>query len=370
MSANLAQNTGGFRAPDEYVLASSSANADTSHLQSNNPYRSPGSGPGLSGGTHDQYPNYDPPSYEQAAPAHIPPTGDCKREQELQEASRSGPSHAGPSNAPDAYQIAQPTDPANNTPSLMSKVMSKLNPRDPLDPPPTCFNRVVPAHSPETAYPTLLQPFIIHSKPGKKFLGGAFAKTGTPALHRHDVLAEDWVRLLEDIHIAASLTTDQIITSNVIPMAMSVGLFGLLITDEIEEDMKKKNVGNVVQLLQIWNERFFRPRRLEITLCRGDYRVPTRSSDRVRQPAPDRPDARPLAMSYDSSGSGSSSSSSDNENESREQSKAERKQIKREKKAQKQEKKRVRQDERKKHRADIKKEKRSKEPFRLTVISV
>jgi hypothetical protein len=139
--------------------------------------------------------------------------------------------------------------------------MSKLSSRDPLDPPPICFSRVIPAPSQETTYQNLPQPLVIHSKPGKKFLDDAFVTTGTPALHKHDVLAEDWVRLLEDIGIVARLTTGQKITAGVLPMTMSVGFSGFFISRAIEKGMKRRNAESVVQLLQIWNERFFGPRR-------------------------------------------------------------------------------------------------------------
>jgi hypothetical protein len=120
MSASLTQNLGGFRTPDTYMHIPSSANADTSQLQSNNPYDSPSPVLGPSGGTHDQYPNYGPPSYEQATSVAPPPIlGDFKREQECQETPHSGPSFAGPSSRPDAYQAAQPTAPTRNSPDFM-----------------------------------------------------------------------------------------------------------------------------------------------------------------------------------------------------------------------------------------------------------
>ncbi|KAG8692045.1 hypothetical protein FRC11_007011 [Ceratobasidium sp. 423] len=256
--------------------------------------------------------------------------------------------------------------------------MAKVKPRDPLDPPPMCFSRVVPAPSPETTYQPLPQPLIIHAKPGKKFLDDAFVTTGTPALHRHDVLADDWVRLLEDIHIVARLSAGQKITAGILPITMHVGFTGFFISRAIERGMKRKNVGGVMQLLQIWNERFFKPRRLDVILCRGDYRVATSSNDKVRLPAPDRPHARPRSMSHASSSS-SSSSSSDSEHEPvrRGLSKSERKQMKRERRAERREQRgarreerRERREERREHKAYRREEKKSKEPYRLVVVSI
>lgn len=139
--------------------------------------------------------------------------------------------------------------------------MARLNPRDPLDPPPPCFSRVIAPPSEDTTYEQLPHPLVIDAKPGKKFLDEAFATTGTPALYRHDVLAEDWVRLLEDIQIVARLTGGQRVVAGALPVTMHIGFSGFLVSRAIEKGMKKKNAGNVVKLLDIWNERFFKPRR-------------------------------------------------------------------------------------------------------------
>ncbi|CAE7225365.1 unnamed protein product, partial [Rhizoctonia solani] len=325
MSANITHNLGGFREPGLAPATDTSLNS----LQSNNPYRpSPVPGP-----SDEQYPAYDPPSYEQitsTAPSPIASfAADSKGKRESRDLDYESQPIAGPSSSlvpPQASQRAQPNPPVGGSGDFVDQAIAKINPRDPLDPPPICFSRVIPAPSPEITYQTLPQPLVIHAKPGKTFLDGAFVTTGTPGLHKHDVLAEDWVRLLEDIQIVARLTAGQKITAGILPMTMHVGFAGLFISRAIERGMRNKNVGNVTQLLQIWNERFFKPRReclgfsfgmefkracigLEIVLCRGDYRVHASSSDKVRLPAPDRPHARPRSMSHGSNSSSSSSSS-------------------------------------------------------------
>ncbi|CAE6441276.1 unnamed protein product [Rhizoctonia solani] len=258
MSANITQNAGGFRAPGSLAPTGTSSNI----LQSNNPYRQASPAPGPS---DEQYPSYDPPSYEQVAstaPSPIAsPATDSKRERESRELAYEGQPLAGPSTSLAPPQGAQPMSPASGSADLVDQAMAKINPRNPLDPPPICFSRVVPAPSSETTYQALPQPFAIHAKPGTKFLNDAFVTTGTPALHKHDVWAEDWVRLLEDIHIVARLTAGQKITAGILPVTMHVGFAGFFISRAIERGMRSKNVDHVMQLLQVWNERFFKPRR-------------------------------------------------------------------------------------------------------------
>ncbi|KAJ1306762.1 hypothetical protein OPQ81_007748 [Rhizoctonia solani] len=325
------------------------------------------------------------PPYEQVtspAPSPAPPVTDSKRKQESRGLAPYGSQPlAGSSSgmSRQASQGAQPMAPAQVSSNVVEQAMSKVNQRDPLDPPPICFSRVIPAPSSEMTYQSLHQPLVIHAKPGKTYLDDAFVTTGTPALHRHDVWAEDWVRLLEDIHIVARLTAGQKITAGILPVTMHVGFTGFFISRAIEKGMKRKNVGNVMQLLQIWNERFFKPRHLEVILCRGDYRVAASSSDKVRLPAPDRPHARPRTMSHSNSSSSSSSSSSDSEDETirRGLSKSERRQVKRERRAERREQRQTRREERRERkshrreeRAYRREEKRSKEPYRLVVTSV
>ncbi|KAH7335332.1 hypothetical protein B0J17DRAFT_669669 [Rhizoctonia solani] len=371
MSANVTQNFGGFRAPGAALAPSTEISSPS--FQTNNPYRQSSPTPGP---PDEQYPSYDPPSYEQiisTVPSPIPAATDSKHESESRSLTYGDQPQAGPSTSSTPLQTsqrAQPMAPASGSPDLVGQAMAKINPRDPLDPPPVCFTRIVPAPSHETTYQALPQPLVIHAKPGKKFLDDAFVTTGTPALHMHDIWAEDWVRLLEDIHIVARLTAGQKITAGILPVTMHVGFSGFFISRAIERGMRNKNVGNVMQLLQIWNERFFKPRHLETILCRGDYRVSTGSSDRVRHPAPDRPHARPRAMSHSSSSSSSSSSESEHEPVRRGFSRVERRQMKRERRAERREQRQSRREERRERKEYRKEERRSKEPYRLVIISI
>ncbi|KAF8601381.1 hypothetical protein BDV93DRAFT_495760, partial [Ceratobasidium sp. AG-I] len=108
---------------------------------------------------------------------------------------------------------------------------------------------------------------------------------------------------------------------------MNMGLTGFFVTRAIESGMKTKKTGNVAGLLDIWNERFFHPRRLEVILCRGDYRE---SGNNMGAPAPDRPYAHLQqrsasgSFSSDSSSSGSSDSEDGHSNRGRKRMKSQR----------------------------------------------
>lgn len=124
-----------------------------------------------------------------------------------------------------------------------------------------------------TTYEPLAQPFVIHGKPGKKYLDDAFPTTGLPAFYKHDILAEDWVRFLEDIQLVSRLGGGQRVAASVLPVTKHIGFIGSMASRVIHNEVKKSNKGKVTALLDIWNERFFRPRRectdLDLDSSRG-----------------------------------------------------------------------------------------------------
>ncbi|KAF8603769.1 hypothetical protein BDV93DRAFT_441582, partial [Ceratobasidium sp. AG-I] len=198
--------------------------------------------------------------------------------------------------------------------------------------------------------------------------------------YKHDILAEDWVRFLEDIQIVARLTGGQRVVAGVLPVTMHIGFAGFFVSRAIQNGMKKKNTGNVSGLLDIWNERFFKPRQLEVILCRGDYRE---SGNNLEAPAPDRPHAHPRqrhasgSLSPDSSSSSSDSSDSedDHSNMGRKQIKSQRRTERRQRKHERREDRRERREERRARRDIRRTEKRNtrkgnEKPYRLVVVSV
>ncbi|KAF8704290.1 hypothetical protein RHS03_06102, partial [Rhizoctonia solani] len=218
--------------------------------------------------TGTSYPDYAPPTYEAATSLPAPSI-----------TSRSE-THSSPDDEPSTESIV------NSEPD--TKVIQS---RDPLDPMPSCFSRDPPT---EAAHQALSYPFIVHAKPGKKLLDDAFDTFSSNILEKYNVFDHDWARLIEDIRIAAQLTKGEKATAKVLPVTKYIGCTGYFVSRAIEKKMKRKNAASVNALLEVWNEQFFRPRRLEITLCRGDWRVSsTAECSEIQYPAPDRPHVQP-----------------------------------------------------------------------------
>ncbi|CAE6454858.1 unnamed protein product [Rhizoctonia solani] len=147
--------------------------------------------PSIRSNTETSYPDYAPPAYELVAAIPSPTT-------------TSGPER------PSVIEDGESTE------SIEQDVQT-TPPRDPLEPMPSCFSR---NPSSDISYEALSQPFIIHAKPGRKFLDDAFNTVGTNALEKYDVFDYDWVRLLEDVHAVAHLTKGQRVTAKVLPVTM------------------------------------------------------------------------------------------------------------------------------------------------------
>ncbi|KZS88193.1 hypothetical protein SISNIDRAFT_401831, partial [Sistotremastrum niveocremeum HHB9708] len=139
-----------------------------------------------------------------------------------------------------------------------------------LNPPPPSFSR---AADPRFPYPAF-QPIWLHGL-HKKHLEACFSLIPPTSFVNphpfatHDVGEVDWVRFLEDIQIAGALTGQQRLISNIAPISMHVGATGFLITKAIEGRMKRKKEQPVTELIEIWNDHFFRPRRMYVILFKG-----------------------------------------------------------------------------------------------------
>ncbi|CAE6452660.1 unnamed protein product [Rhizoctonia solani] len=216
--------------------------------------------------TETSYPDYAPPSYEAVTAISAPST-----------VSR-----------PESFAVIEDEEPCTEP---IERNAKSIPLRDPLDPMPPCFSWNPLLNTP---YEALSQPFAVHAKPGKKFLDDAFEIVGTNLLENHDVCDRDWDRLLQDIQTVARLTKGQRIAARVLPVTMYMGCTGFFVSRAIERGMKRKKAASVNALLDVWNERFFRPRHLEITLWRGDRRVPSApGGDEAQCPAPDRQYVQP-----------------------------------------------------------------------------
>ncbi|KAA1471613.1 hypothetical protein DENSPDRAFT_850342 [Dentipellis sp. KUC8613] len=140
--------------------------------------------------------------------------------------------------------------------------------RDPLNPPPACFMR---RPNPQCPYPRLQESIHIPAQDKNTLEKGFMPIFPAPQLlMAHDVQPADLARLLEDCHLISAESVGQKITANVAPLAMGVGFLpGLLVTHGLENRMKRGNIEDAAGLVEVWDEAFFAPRRLRLTMQRG-----------------------------------------------------------------------------------------------------
>lgn len=126
------------------------------------------------------------------------------------------------------------------------------------------FLRPVPKPSDSVSYEPLPRPFVIDAKPGAVELSKSFAPWDIPALHKHDVQKEDWQQLLGDVQACAKLSSGQRIVSGALPVTRHLGPPGHIASFLVEQGMKKQKTTDVAAILDLWNQRFFHPRREQI----------------------------------------------------------------------------------------------------------
>ncbi|KAG9127431.1 hypothetical protein FRC07_013876 [Ceratobasidium sp. 392] len=228
----------------------------------------PEQSPRMADGGH---PDYAPPPYETVVA--VPPPRASARS--LLRKSRSGSTSTGRSSI------------TSGELDLTAVSKARICPRTPAEHTSPCFLRPVPSMSEPTSYQRLPRPFVIDPKPGACTLEDSFATMGTPALYRHDVSESDWDELLGDVRACAQLSSGQRVVSGVLPVTRHLGPPGHLASYLAEQGMKRQKTADVVALLDVWNEKFFKPRRLEVILCRGDKR---KSGNDIAFLAPDRMD--------------------------------------------------------------------------------
>jgi Domain of unknown function (DUF4646) len=181
--------------------------------------------------------------------------------------------------------------------------------RDPLDPPPECFSR--PAQLPQGPLPFTTFEVACNGR----LLDAGWPQTyPSDILPAHDIQEPEWIRFLEDLALTACLTPRNRIVSHVIPMAMGVGLYGILISNAIRRIMKRGKANGVASVVDIWNGCYFQLRGVKVTLMR---REKTLSG---------------LEASEESSSSSSSDSSSDEDSTNQDESWRARRERKRQEK--------------------------------------
>ncbi|CAE6482170.1 unnamed protein product [Rhizoctonia solani] len=150
--------------------------------------------------------------------------------------------------------------------------------------------RPVPEASDSLTYGKLPRPFVIQAKTSKHQLPDLFSSVGIPALPKHDVDESDWVNLLQELVVCSRYSTGQRVVARVLPVTKCLGPPGCLANLVIEQGMRKSKLTKSLALLDTWNETFFRPRKLEVILCKGDR---CKSGRRTGFLAPDRTNIAP-----------------------------------------------------------------------------
>ncbi|CAE6454532.1 unnamed protein product [Rhizoctonia solani] len=145
--------------------------------------------------------------------------------------------------------------------------------------------RPVPETSDSLTFEKLPRPFVIQAKTSKHKLPDLFSSVGTPALARHDVRESDWDHLLQELVVCSRYSTGQRFVASVLPVTKCLGPPGCLANFAIEQGMRKSKLTKSLALLETWNEGFFKPRKLEVVLCKGDR---CKSGRRTGFLAPDR----------------------------------------------------------------------------------
>ncbi|KAH9932306.1 uncharacterized protein B0H18DRAFT_53092 [Fomitopsis serialis] len=122
-----------------------------------------------------------------------------------------------------------------------------------LDPPPPPFLR---APRPDLPYGPF-EPAALTSLDDQ--LDKGFPPLAPPAVTAphpfvtHDVADEDWQRFLHDVRIASSLSPIECAKAGVAPIAMNIGLMGMLVSKGIEKRMRNKKSDAIGELIEHWN---------------------------------------------------------------------------------------------------------------------
>ncbi|KAH7335329.1 hypothetical protein B0J17DRAFT_719866 [Rhizoctonia solani] len=145
--------------------------------------------------------------------------------------------------------------------------------------------RPVPETSDLLTFEKLSRPFVIQAKTSKHNLPDLFSSVGTPSFSRHDVHESDWDHLLQELVLCSQYSTGQRFVVSVLPVTKCLGPPGYFANFAIEQGMRKSKLTKSLALLEAWNERFFKPRKLEVVLCKGDR---CKSGRRTGFLAPDR----------------------------------------------------------------------------------
>ncbi|KAF8335827.1 uncharacterized protein EI90DRAFT_3014445 [Cantharellus anzutake] len=85
-------------------------------------------------------------------------------------------------------------------------------------------------------------------------------------LTQRDISLDDWYTFLENIQTTATLPPGKHALSLCLPVIKFTSIQGYLISRRIEKYMKKRKLFEVLEVVRMWNEQFFSPRGVKVTL--------------------------------------------------------------------------------------------------------
>ncbi|KAF9003387.1 hypothetical protein BDQ17DRAFT_1356127 [Cyathus striatus] len=85
----------------------------------------------------------------------------------------------------------------------------------------------------------------------------------------HDVDEQEWLTFLDNVHEAGALTDKDRHRATNISILNLIPVVNMIISHGIRTYFKSQKTASVIQVIDIWNHHYFRPRKLEILLLRG-----------------------------------------------------------------------------------------------------
>ncbi|KAI0696617.1 hypothetical protein BC835DRAFT_1414166 [Cytidiella melzeri] len=213
-----------------------------------------------------------PPATEPPSPQFQPPQG-------------SPPSSLPPTTTAEAADTELPPPYTRKTsdplPAWSSVEFTDLtdseNPSDlvrlPFDPPPACFSTPTPPRIRSRSF----EPFQIPSR-GQSLAGGFRLLYPHGQLSPHGISSEDWIRFLQDLGIAARLSSQGLsVRGNVQPQR--AGFIRGRMGTAYDASFGKTPVEEVQDLVDVWNESAWERRKVRVTLrTRNDVQARRREA--------------------------------------------------------------------------------------------
>ncbi|KAI0703234.1 hypothetical protein C8Q76DRAFT_632006 [Earliella scabrosa] len=140
-----------------------------------------------------------------------------------------------------------------------------------LNPPPPSFRRVPPADTARTPFPIMVL-VSEGSTIDKGFMYVAPDSTLSPhPFTTRDVNEHDWRQFLHDVRMAGTLSPMNVVMSAMVPLATGVGIImPMLMFSGMQKLQRNSKVrGPVSQLIDYWNNFFFHPRCMHVSLTQG-----------------------------------------------------------------------------------------------------